>query len=159
MQASPEGASRRNPVHSGSRATAGCFEEAVLRSLQQGPRHCQQGLPLTLLLCTDHRRFQRDLQNAIQFIQAPGPLKEAVKKLYRAHCGKSLDTASIEQEVLLEYDRQREFLEKSVDSLKHKLQQETSQHKAENSKAMLVRTLSQTAGTECIPNLSKSRSL
>ena len=88
----------------------------------------------------ENRRFQRDLQNAIQLIQAPGPLKEAVKKLYRAHCGKTLDTASIEQEVLSEYDRQREFLEKSVDSLKHKLQQQTGQQKAENSKAMLVST-------------------
>ncbi len=86
------------------------------------------------------RRFQRDLQGAVQHIQAPGPLKEAVKQLYRAHCTQTLDTASIEQEVLSEYDRQREFLEKTVDTLKHKLHQEVNQHKAENSKAMLVST-------------------
>ena len=52
-----------------------------------------------------HRRFQRDLQGAIQHIQAPNSLKEAVKQLYRAHCKETLDTASIEQEVLSEYDR------------------------------------------------------
>ena len=41
----------------------------------------------------------------MQHIQAPNALKEAVKQLYRAHCKESLDTASIEQEVLSEYDR------------------------------------------------------
>ena len=87
-----------------------------------------------------HRRFQRDLQGAVQYIQAPGPLKEAVKRLYRTHCTQTLDTTSIEQEVLSEYDRQREFLEKTVDTLKHKLHQEVKSHKAENSNAMLVRT-------------------
>ncbi|DBA68566.1 TPA: hypothetical protein ACH3X2_013579 [Trebouxia sp. C0005] len=83
------------------------------------------------------RRFQRDLQGAVEFIQAPGPLKEAVKKLYRTHCKATLDTASIEEQVLSEYDRQREFLEKNVDTLKHKLRAEVHKHKAENSKAML----------------------
>jgi hypothetical protein len=84
------------------------------------------------------RRFQRDLQGAVDFIQAPGPLKEAVKKLYRTHCKETLDTASIDEEVLSEYDRQREFLEKNVDTLKHKLHAEVHKHKAANSKAMLV---------------------
>ena len=84
------------------------------------------------------RRFQRDLQGAVEFIQAPGPLKEAVKKLYRSHCKETLDTASIDEQVLSEYDRQREFLEKNVDTLKHKLHAEVLKHKAANSKAMLV---------------------
>lgn len=90
------------------------------------------------MLCVTCRRFQRDLQGAVEFIQAPGPLKEAVKKLYRTHCKETLDTASIDEEVLSEYDRQREFLEKNVDTLKHKLHAEVQRHKAENSKAMLV---------------------
>lgn len=34
--------------------------------------------------------------------------------------------------------RQREFLEKTVDTLKHKLSQEVQQHKSENSRAMQV---------------------
>lgn len=85
------------------------------------------------------RRFQRDLQGAVEHIQAPGPLKEAVKKLYRVHCKQNLDTTSIEQEVLAEYDRQREFLEKTVDTLKHKLHAEELKHKDKSSSAMLVR--------------------
>lgn len=77
----------------------------------------------------------------MQYIQAPGPLKEAVKHLYTAHCKQTLDISSIEQEVLSEYDRQREFLEKSVDTLKHKLKREVSTHKSERGRDMLVRPL------------------
>ena len=84
------------------------------------------------------RRFQRDLQSAVQYIQAPGPLKEAVKQLYTAHCKQTVDTSSIEQEVLSEYDRQREFLEKSWDTLEHKLKREVSTHKSERGRDMLV---------------------
>ena len=61
-----------------------------------------------------------------------------MKQLYRAHCKQTLDTSSIEQEVLSEYDRQREFLEKTVDTLKHKLHQEVNTHKAERGRDMLV---------------------
>ena len=42
------------------------------------------------------------------------------------------------QEVLSEYDRQRDFLEKSVDTLKHKLHQEVCTHKVERGRDMLV---------------------
>ncbi len=93
---------------------------------------------IIIMPCVISRRFQRDLQGAVDFIQAPGPLKEAVKKLYRTHCKETLDTASIDEEVLSEYDRQREFLEKNVDTLKHKLHAEMHKHKAANSTAMLV---------------------
>jgi len=106
-------------------------------------------------LCVTCRRFQRDLQGAVEFIQAPGPLKEAVKKLYRTHCKHTLDTASIDEEVLSEYDRQREFLEKNVDTLKHKLHAEVHKHKAENSKAMLVSCFRQSEEfTSIIGNIS-----
>ena len=125
-----------------------CCYHSLLLSLSNvaalWPYHSSPSSPILLLLFPSKpclicfRRFQRDLQSAVQFIQAPGPLKEAVKQLYRAHCKQSLDTSSIEQEVLSEYDRQREFLEKTVDTLKHKLRQEVATHQSERGRDMLV---------------------
>ena len=51
------------------------------------------------------RRFQHDLEDAIQHIQDPHALKEAMKKLYQRHCSGTLKHSGLEEEVQSEYTR------------------------------------------------------
>lgn len=64
------------------------------------------------------RVFKSDLHEAIQHVQDPKELKEAVKALYLRHANDHTPVARIEAELQAEYQRQRQHLERSVESLK-----------------------------------------
>jgi len=80
-------------------------------------------------LCTE-------LHDCIQHIQDPKALKEAVKKMYQKHVTETVATRTIESDIAAEYTRQREYLEKSVESLKRKLNKNMELHRNDNMRMM-----------------------
>lgn len=81
-------------------------------------------------------RFQHDLQEAAQNLQNPAKLKESVKTLYNKHFVEGTQREQVSEDIQKEYKRQREYLEKTVESLKHKLQKDEEMHRQENSKSV-----------------------
>ena len=63
-------------------------------------------------------------------------LKASVKLLYQRHCGDPVESAHIDEDVQKEYNRQREYLEKSVENLKRKLAKDTDLHRYEATRFM-----------------------
>lgn len=51
------------------------------------------------------RRFQHDLQEAVQHIQDGQKLKEAMKQLFQRHAVTNLTHSNLEEDVQLEYSR------------------------------------------------------
>ncbi|KAK9830297.1 hypothetical protein WJX72_010857 [[Myrmecia] bisecta] len=82
------------------------------------------------------KRFQHDLQEAVVHLQEPAKLKEAMKTLFQKHVNGTVRSSNMEEDVQNEYNRQREYLEKTVDSLKKKLAKDTEQHRSENMRIM-----------------------
>jgi len=80
-------------------------------------------------------QFQHDLQEAVQNIQNPTKLKESMKKLYNKHSVQRSEKEHLDEDMQRKYLRQREYLEKTVESLKRKLQKNGEMHKADNGKA------------------------
>ncbi|KAJ3319152.1 Cilia- and flagella-associated protein 57 [Boothiomyces sp. JEL0866] len=84
------------------------------------------------------RRFKVDLQDCIQYIQEPKLLKTSLKKLYHKYCIES----SAKEETLndtdpqQEYARQREYLERTVTSLRKKQSKDQVMHKMDNVRIM-----------------------
>jgi hypothetical protein len=52
-----------------------------------------------------------------------------VKKLYQSHCSDDLTPTEVDADIQKEYNRQREYLEKSVESLKRKLHKDMESHR------------------------------
>ncbi len=67
------------------------------------------------------KRYCNDLHAVIQYITEPKQLKEAVKALYQKHVLEPPQGAQVDVDIQKEYNRQRDYLEKTVDSLKRKL--------------------------------------
>merc|ERR1719446_41173 len=80
-------------------------------------------------LCTE-------LHDCIQHVQEPKLLKEAVKKMYQRHVTETVVTRAMEDDIAAEYTRQREYLEKSVESLKRKLNRNMELHRSDNTRMM-----------------------
>ena len=84
------------------------------------------------------RRFCSDLHDAVQHIGDYKVLKQRVTSLYRQYVHEGVASAgSGEADMQREYSRQREYLEKSVESLKRKLAKDSEMHR--NDKARLMR--------------------
>ncbi|PRP75547.1 WD repeat-containing protein 65 [Planoprotostelium fungivorum] len=82
------------------------------------------------------KRIRSDLHDTMSLIQEPNALKERMKELYRTHVDIQIQEAVIQSDIQLEYNRQREYLEKSVTSLKKQLNKESEKHKADSNKIM-----------------------
>mmetsp|Transcript_31019 Transcript_31019/g.42984 ORF Transcript_31019/g.42984 Transcript_31019/m.42984 type:complete len:1197 (+) Transcript_31019:119-3709(+) len=82
------------------------------------------------------RQFHHNLHETAQHIQDPKALKESVKKLYQKHCSEDLKATELEEDIQKEYNRQREYLEKSVESLKRKLHKDMEMHRQDNMRIM-----------------------
>jgi hypothetical protein len=67
------------------------------------------------------KRFRVDLHECVQFIQDPKNLKDAVKKIHAKYVGEMSRKAEVDTDIQQEYNRQRDYLEKTVDGLKRKL--------------------------------------
>eukprot|EP00240_Pyramimonas_obovata_P000064 CAMPEP_0118921440 /NCGR_PEP_ID=MMETSP1169-20130426/720_1 /TAXON_ID=36882 /ORGANISM="Pyramimonas obovata, Strain CCMP722" /LENGTH=1196 /DNA_ID=CAMNT_0006862159 /DNA_START=210 /DNA_END=3800 /DNA_ORIENTATION=+ len=82
------------------------------------------------------RQFHHNLHETAQHIQDPKALKESVKKLYQKHCAEDVKPTELEEDIQKEYNRQREYLEKSVESLKRKLHKDMESHRQDNMRIM-----------------------
>ena len=82
------------------------------------------------------RRFRHDLHEVAQQIQDPKALKDGVKRLYQKHMVEILELSAVDEDIQREYNRQREFLEKSVESLKRKLLKDQELHRTEGMRIM-----------------------
>eukprot|EP00668_Euglena_longa_P029544 GGOE01036896.1.p1 GENE.GGOE01036896.1~~GGOE01036896.1.p1 ORF type:complete len:1223 (+),score=435.55 GGOE01036896.1:45-3713(+) len=86
---------------------------------------------------TYRNRIRNDLSELANIIQDPKALKESVKKLYQKHVkDKVREPEDMEEDLQREYNRQRDYLEKTVDSLKRKLVKDADTHKSDNNRIM-----------------------
>ena len=83
------------------------------------------------------QRYRTQLHECVQHIQQPKLLKDSVKKLYQSHVNETIVAAQLDADIAKEYNRQREYLEKSVDSLKKKLGKDMELHRSDNVRVML----------------------
>merc|ERR1719446_477454 len=72
----------------------------------------------------------------MECIQEPKQLKEAVAGLYRKYVQSGVKKLDLDTAMQKEYNRQRDYLEKSVDSLKRKLQKDSESHRTDNMRIM-----------------------
>ena len=82
------------------------------------------------------RGLKTELHETVQNIQDPKALKESVKRMYQKHVTESVTSRSVEPDIAAEYTRQREYLEKSVESLKRKLNKNMELHRNDNARMM-----------------------
>ncbi|KAJ1339895.1 hypothetical protein BSLG_005430 [Batrachochytrium salamandrivorans] len=83
------------------------------------------------------RRFKIDLSETVQYVQEPKLLKTSLKRLYQKYCKESsLATDPIEVDIQQEYSRQREYLERTVASLRHKTAKDQAIHRSDNVRIM-----------------------
>ncbi|KAH9523432.1 Cilia- and flagella-associated protein 57 [Bulinus truncatus] len=83
------------------------------------------------------RRFKTDLHNCVGYIQDPKMLKESIKALYQKHVQEDItESASVDADIQKEFSRQKEHLERSVASLRKKLEKDSEIHKADNVRIM-----------------------
>jgi len=82
------------------------------------------------------QRFHHDLHQTTQSIQDPKALKEGVKRLYQKHVTDFVGKEDLDEDIQKEYNRQREYLEKSVESLKRKLHKDMELHRTDNMRIM-----------------------
>merc|ERR1711977_86287 len=78
------------------------------------------------------KRFKNDLHECVQFIQEPKQLKESVTSLYKKYVPNGIKKQELDSDIQREYNRQRDYLEKSVESLKRKLLKDSEVHRQDN---------------------------
>ncbi|MCI4377754.1 hypothetical protein PGIGA_G00207350 [Pangasianodon gigas] len=83
-------------------------------------------------------RFKTDLHNCVGFIQEPKKLKESIREIYERYVQQSdvVEIVGVDADVQREYSRQREHMERNMDSLKRRLAKDIKVHEAKNIKLM-----------------------
>merc|ERR1719217_552019 len=76
------------------------------------------------------KRFKNDLHECVQYIQEPKLLHEKVTELHRKYVPNGVKRQELDQDI------QKEYLEKSVESLKRKLQKDSEVHRQDNMRVM-----------------------
>jgi len=82
------------------------------------------------------KRFKLDLSECMQSAGDPKQLKEVMAGLYRKYVQSRPKTVDLDTDMHKEYNRQRDYLEKSVDSLKRKLEKDSQVHRIDNMRIM-----------------------
>ncbi|CAF0728049.1 unnamed protein product [Brachionus calyciflorus] len=83
------------------------------------------------------KQIKTDIHNTVGFIQDPKVLKEKIKSMFTKHVHDDVtEAANVDQDIQKEYARQRDHLEKTVNSLKHKLVKDSEIHKSDNIRIM-----------------------
>mmetsp|Transcript_9007 Transcript_9007/g.25093 ORF Transcript_9007/g.25093 Transcript_9007/m.25093 type:complete len:1245 (-) Transcript_9007:111-3845(-) len=82
------------------------------------------------------KRFKLDLSDCMETIQEPKQLKESVAGLYRKYVQSGVKKLDLDTDMQKEYNRQRDYLEKSVDSYKRKLEKDSQAHRIDNMRIM-----------------------
>merc|ERR1719222_1374200 len=72
----------------------------------------------------------------MEHIQEPKLLKESISGLYRKYIQIGAKNLDLDTDMHKEYNRQRDYLEKSVDSLKRKLEKDSQTHRIDNMRIM-----------------------
>merc|ERR1712118_530927 len=71
-----------------------------------------------------------------EYIQEPKLLHEKVTDLHKKYVPNGVKRQELGQDIQKEYQRQKEYLEKSVESLKRKLQKDSEVHRQDNMRVM-----------------------
>lgn len=82
------------------------------------------------------KRFKNDLHECVQFIQEPKQLKDSVAGLYKKYVPNGIKKQELDADIQREYNRQRDYLEKSVESLKRKLLKDSDVHRQDNTRIL-----------------------
>lgn len=82
------------------------------------------------------KRFKNDLHECVQYIQEPKQLKESVTNLYKKYVPNGIKKQELDSDIQREYNRQRDYLEKSVESLKKKLAKDSEVHRQDNMRVL-----------------------
>jgi len=82
------------------------------------------------------KRFKLDLSETLEGVDEPKVLKEGMAQLYRKYVQNNTKKLDLDTDMQLEYKRQRDYLEKSVDSLKRKLEKDSQSHRIDNMRIM-----------------------
>jgi len=77
-----------------------------------------------------------DLTEGMSLGTEPKQFKESVALLYRKHVQNGLKKVDLDTDLQKEFNRQRDYLEKSVDSLKRKLDKDSQAHRVDNMRIM-----------------------
>merc|ERR1711988_1479158 len=78
------------------------------------------------------KRFKTDLHECVQFIQEPKLLRDTFTALYKKYVPNGIKKQELDSDIQREYNRQRDYLEKSVESLKRKLLKDSDVHRQDN---------------------------
>merc|ERR1711998_550797 len=82
------------------------------------------------------KRFKNDLHESVQHIQDPKLLKDSIGKLYGKYVPNGIKKQELDSDIQREYNRQRDYLEKSVESLKRKLLKDSDVHRQDNTRIL-----------------------
>merc|ERR1719378_2043546 len=82
------------------------------------------------------KRFKNDLHECVQFIQEPKQLRDSVTALYKKYVPNGIKKQELDSDIQREYNRQRDYLEKSVESLKRKLLKDSEVHRTDNMRVL-----------------------
>mmetsp|Transcript_66659 Transcript_66659/g.172544 ORF Transcript_66659/g.172544 Transcript_66659/m.172544 type:complete len:523 (-) Transcript_66659:96-1664(-) len=82
------------------------------------------------------KRFKLDLSDVLENVAEPKVLKESMANLYRKYVQTGTKKLDLDTDMQTEYKRQRDYLEKSVDSLKRKLEKDSQGHRIDNMRIM-----------------------
>ncbi|XP_037094875.1 cilia- and flagella-associated protein 57-like [Pollicipes pollicipes] len=93
-------------------------------------RAVQRNFDFTVVM----NRYRSDLFSCMDFIQDPKKLKESIKALYSKHVTSEIrpEKLLVDDSSLKEFSRQRDYLERTVAGLKHKLTKDTHLQRADN---------------------------
>jgi len=103
------------------------------RALQEEIKSQKRRLRVDLALI---QRFKLDLSDCMEYISEPKQLKESVVTLYWKYVQTGMKKLDLDTDMQKEYNRQRDYLEKSVDSLKRKLEKDSQAHRIDNMRIM-----------------------
>ncbi|KAM9501173.1 cilia- and flagella-associated protein 57 [Clarias gariepinus] len=82
-------------------------------------------------------RLKTDLHNCVGFIQEPKKLKESIREINERYVQKTdVEIVGMDADVQREYGRQREHMERNMDSLRKRLAKDIKVHEAKNIKLM-----------------------
>lgn len=76
--------------------------------------------------------MNNDFHECVQHIQEPALLKEKITALYKKYVPNGVEKQELDIDIEKEYNRQKEYLDKSVQSLKHKLILDSDVHRQDN---------------------------
>merc|ERR1712232_1335914 len=82
------------------------------------------------------KRFKNDLHECVEFIQEPKQLRDHLTALYKKYVPNGIQKQELDSDIQREYNRQKDYLQKSVESLKRKLLKDSDVHRRDNTCAL-----------------------